>query len=108
MLTIELKDLLLAAVLIALVVLIIYLVVLVANAIQTLKKLNAVLDDGKVVSNIAADRANQVNGVVTDVVDSVAGFATSFNQNDSVISSIKGLTKAVQNITRTVKKHRSK
>ncbi|MDD7512127.1 MAG: hypothetical protein PUK21_07150 [Peptostreptococcaceae bacterium] len=108
MLTIELKDLLVGAVLVALFVLVIYLIVLVANMIQTVKKANAMLDDSKVISGIAAERANQLNDVVSDVAESVAGFATSFNGNESVISSIKGLTRAVKSVANTVRKRREK
>lgn len=104
MLTIDFKDLLLAGLLVALIVFVIYLIVLVANVIKTVKKANAMLDDTKVVSGIAAERAAQINGVVDEVAVSVSGFVSSVNQNESVISSLKGLTKAVQSFSNIVRR----
>jgi hypothetical protein len=53
------------------IILIAYLIVLVRNLNETLKKANVVIEEAHVVTEIAAKRAQEVDGIVDDVSSSV-------------------------------------
>jgi predicted PurR-regulated permease PerM len=83
------------------VVLIIYLIVLVRNLNETLKKANTVIEEAHIVTEIAAKRAQEVDGVVDDISSSVKSISDNLKGNISIakiaatvvnlVTSIKGL-----------------
>jgi uncharacterized protein YoxC len=63
------------------VILIVYLIVLVRNLLETLKKANVVIDEAHVVMEIAAKRAQEVDGIVDDVASSVKSISENLKGN---------------------------
>ena len=92
--TLTLKDIMWFLIGIGAIILIIYLVVLLKNLLQTVKKTNQILDDTSVVTNITATRATEVNGAVSDLVVSLGAVANSFKGNQSFMSAISTLVNA--------------
>jgi uncharacterized protein YoxC len=89
--TITLKDLILFLLGIGGIVLLIYLIVLVKNLVATLKKTNRVLDDVAVVSDIAAKRANDLDGIVEDVTASVGAISKNLKGNQGIVKTISAV-----------------
>jgi uncharacterized protein YoxC len=63
------------------VILIIYLIVLVRNLNETLKKANVVIDEAHVITEIAAKRAQEVDGVFDDISSSVKSISENLKGN---------------------------
>lgn len=103
MITIDVKTLLIGVLLLAVIVLVVYLIVLLANLLKTLKKVNLMLDDTKIVSGIVAARANQINYAVSDAASSVSEFASSLKARQGTVSSVKGFAKMSKKIIEAVK-----
>lgn len=70
----SLKDLGIVILCLALLLLIIYLIVVMANLIKTLKKANSILDDVKVVSEIASNKAVMVENMLSACSDEFKKF----------------------------------
>ena len=83
--TITWEGLLLTALALAGAVLLIYLIVLVSNLIKTVKKANDILDDAKVVSEITADKAQKLDGIIDGVSESVSDVAKRCNRSKKII-----------------------
>ncbi len=92
--TITWEGLLLTALALAGAVLLIYLIVLVSNLIKTVKKANDILDDAKVVSEITADKAQKLDGII----DGVSDVAETLKGNKNIISAATNVVNAVSNL----------
>ena len=92
--TITWEGLLLTALALAGAVLLIYLIVLVSNLIKTVKKANDILDDAKVVSEITADKAQKLDGIIDGVSESVS----DLKGNKNIISAATNVVNAVSNL----------
>ena len=92
--TIDLKELLICALLIALFVLVIFAIVLVKHAITTVKNLNQITDDATIVTKIAADRSTEVNDVFGDLSTSLHGISRSLDSNQGFLSALINVGKA--------------
>jgi uncharacterized protein YoxC len=66
------------------VILIIYLIVLARNLNETLKKANVVIEEAHVVTEIAAKRAQEVDGIVDDIGSSVKSISDNLKGNISI------------------------
>src|SRR5665647_2638797 len=86
--TLSLKDMGLILIGIGLIVLLMYCVVLVKNLVYTIKLTNKILEDSKVITSIAADRAKEIDSIVGDVSVSVGSFAESIKGNQSAIKAL--------------------
>ena len=95
MITIDVKDLLICLVLIALVVLLVILCVVAKNLITTVKELNRVLEDATVVSNVAQERTVQFNGIVDDFGIAVGDVTKAMQGNESLVSALANMGRAV-------------
>lgn len=102
--TIDLKVL-------AIIVVAIAVVVLVAYIIQTLKKLmvtldhtNKILEDVEVVSEIAAERSKDIDGIITDVSGSVTTISETLKGHQSTLAALTSLVNAVASIKGIVDK----
>jgi uncharacterized protein YoxC len=80
-------------------VLIIYLIVLVRNLNETLKKANEVIEEAHIVTEIAAKRMQEVDGIVDDISTSVK----SISENLKGHISIAKIAAAVVNLATSVK-----
>lgn len=96
--TITWEGLLLTALALAGAVLLIYLIVLVSNLIKTVKKANDILDDAKVVSEITADKAQKLDGIIDNVSESVSDVAETLKGNKNIISAATNVVNAVSNL----------
>jgi uncharacterized protein YoxC len=84
------------------VILIIYLIVLVRNLNETLKKANIVIEEAHVVTEIAAKRAQEIDGIVDDVSSSVKSISDNLKGNISfakIIAAIVNLGTSIKGFT---------
>jgi len=86
--TLSLKDMGLILIGTGLIVLLIYCIVLVKNLIYSIKLANQILEDSKVITSIAADRAKEIDSIVGDVSVSVGSFAESIKGNQSALKAL--------------------
>lgn len=89
--TIDLKDLLLIILIGAAIVLVIYLIVMVSNLTQTLKKLNTVLDDSKRITKVAAEKTETLDGVIDETADMMLGVVDTVRGNTSIIDKMSNI-----------------
>lgn len=75
--TLTLKEVAIIAIVIAIVVFFAYCTSLVKNLIITVKRTNVILEDAQVISKIAAERTQQVDGTIDNVISRVANFAST-------------------------------
>ena len=80
--TLDLNTLLLALVFAALIVLIIYLIVLVKKLLITVTHANKILEDLEVVSEIASERSQDVNNIITNVSGTVSDLSDAVKGNE--------------------------
>lgn len=92
--TLTLKDILWFLIGIGAIILIVYLVVLLKNLLQTIKKTNEILEDASVVSNITATRATEVNGAVSEVAGALGAVANGFKGNQNFMTAFSTLVNA--------------
>jgi hypothetical protein len=84
-------------VLLALLVLLIILCVVAVKLITTVEELNKVLDDTSVVSEVAANTATQVDGIVADV-GSAANQLKVRATDGSVVGTVTSVARAVNSV----------
>ncbi len=106
--TITWEGVLLTLLALCAILLLIYLIVLTRKAIVTLTKVNSVLDDAKVVSEIAADKAHKVDKIVDGVSDSVGTVVNSIKGNQSVVAAATSIINAAGSLAGIVKKPANK
>ena len=95
MITIDVKTLLICLLLIAITVLVVFLVVAAAHLIKTLKSLTKVLSDVEVVSDIAAERTRQVDGIVDDVTTTISGVTNKLKGDQGILKAISIIASAI-------------
>ena len=96
--TLDLKTLLIALVLIALIILIIYAIVMVKKLLVTLNHTNKILEDFEVVSGIASERSQDLNGIISNVSGTVADLSDAVKGNQSTVSAIASIAKSAASI----------
>ena len=106
--TVTLKGALLTAIAILVIVLLVYLIILLNNLIKTLKQANLILDDAKVVSATAAEKAQQLDGIVSGIGSSVGTVVNSIKGNQSVVSAASSVVNAASSFAGIVKKDKKK
>ena len=94
MVTIDLKYALLCLVFLALIVLIVVLVIVAVHLITTVKELNRVLEDTKVVTNVAQERVTQVDGIVDDLGIALGDVSDAMKGNQNLIGAVTNIAKA--------------
>ncbi len=108
--TIDLKTLLIILVLIALVVLIIYAIFMVRKLLVTLEHTNKILSDFETVSEIAASRSEDLDGIIENVSGAVSdatsdtGLVTTVTSIAKSAASLRGLFSSGDEETRAAKK----
>ena len=106
--TITLKGALLTIIAVVAIILLIYLIALIRKAITTLNKVHIVLDDAKVVSEVTADKAKKVDGIVDGISDSVGTVVNSIKGNQSVVAAVTNVVNAASSFAGIVKKPTNK
>jgi uncharacterized protein YoxC len=80
-------------------ILIVYLIVLVRNLNNTLKNANTVIEEAHIVTEIAAKRAQEVDGIVDDISTSVKSISDNLKGNlnfAKVIAAVVNLATSVK------------
>jgi|SRR5665648_58001 len=86
--TLSLKDMGMLLIGIGLIVLLMYFIVLVKNLINTIKLTNKILEDSKVITSIAADRAKEIDSIVGDVSVTIGSLTESIKGNQSALKAL--------------------
>lgn len=102
--TITLEGVLLTIIAALAIVLLIYLIIFIRKATLTLTKVNSVLDDTKIISGVASDKAQKVDEIVDGISDSVGTVVNSIKGNQSTVSAITSIVNAVSSFAGIVKK----
>ena len=106
--TIDLKILALVIISIALVVLIIYLIQVMRRLLVTLDKTNKILADAEIISDIAANRSKDVDGIISNVSESVASVSEAVKGNKNAFAAAAAVAKAVMAVKNAVTKEEKK
>ncbi len=93
--TLDMKTLGMALIIIGLLVLIVFCIVFVKNLIITIQHTNQILKDAEKISAIAAERSEQVDGLVGDVAESVGQVTDAIKGNQSIPAALTSLVNAV-------------
>ena len=102
--TIDLKILALLIISIAVVVLIIYLIQVMRRLLVTLDKTNKILTDAEIISDIAANRSKDVDGIISNVSESVASVSEAVKGNKNAFAAAAAVAKAVMAVKNAVTK----
>ena len=106
--TIDLKILALLIISIAVVVLIIYLIQVMRRLLVTLDKTNKILTDAEIISDIAANRSKDVDGIISNVSESVASVSEAVKGNKNAFAAAAAVAKAVMAVKNAVTKEEKK
>lgn len=96
--TIDIKVLAIIAIAVAVVVLAVYIIKLLKKLMVTLDHANRILEDVEVVSEIAANRSKDIDGIITDVSGSVTTISETLKGNQSTVSALTSLVNAVASL----------
>lgn len=96
--TVDIRQLIIMLLLVALIVLVIYLVVLTAKAIQTLKKTNQVLDDAKRISTVAAEKTEAMGVAADEAEDALKSIADAVRANSSLIDKASNIGMGISSL----------
>ena len=102
--TISLVEAGLLLLFIAIVILLIFCMVLVKNLTGTVQQTNKILEDVQVVTKISAERAQDVDKIITDVAESASNLSSALKSNQGTIASIASLFKSIASLKNTIKK----
>ena len=93
--TLDIKVLAFIAIAIALIVFLIYLIQLMRKLIVTVNRTNKILEDAEVVSRIAAERSRDVDGIISNVSESVSVMAAAVKGKQNIIAAVTSLIKSL-------------
>ena len=102
--TIDLKILALFIVVIAVVVLAVYVVKVLKRLMITLEHTNKILEDVEVVSDIAANRSRDLDGIIENVSESASSLSEAVKGNQNIISAITSVIKAAAALKNVISK----
>ena len=101
--TLDLQELLIAALIIACTVLVIFLIVAVANLIKALRKVNGILDDTSVVMGIVSEKAQETKPVIDGLASAIVSFANAAKGNETRIASLSSVAKSISSLVSMIK-----
>ena len=93
--TINLQTALICLLLLALVVFVIFLTVLVAQAIPSVKNLKKITSDATQLTDIAANKATDLDGLISDLGSSVHDLSGAMRSNQGFVAAAGHVGKAV-------------
>ncbi|MDD4200852.1 MAG: hypothetical protein PHS19_05625 [Eubacteriales bacterium] len=96
--TIDIKTLLIAFVLIALIIMIVYTIMMIRKLLITLEHTNSILEDVEVVSSIASERSKDVDSIISNVSCSVSDLSDALKGNQGTVSAIASIVKSAASI----------
>lgn len=106
--TMDLKTLGWALIIIGLLVLIVFGIVFMRNLIITIQHTNRILEDAEKISAIAAERSEQLDGLVGDVSKSVGQVTEMIKGNQSIVSALTSIVNAVTSLKNLVTNKKEK
>ena len=106
--TVTLKGVLLTAIAVLVIIALIYLIILLNNLIKTLKQTNLIMEDAKIISATAAEKAQQIDGIVSGIGSSVGTVVNSIKGNQNVVSAATSVVNAASSFAGIVKKDKKK
>ena len=98
--TISLKELGIALLVIAAVVMLVYLTKLFKKLIVTAEKSNEILDDIKVMTEIAEKRSQDLDNIIDNVSGSVEGISEAIKGNETLLKQLSAIAAAVSSWVR--------
>lgn len=101
--TITLKGLLLTILAALGMVLLIYLILLIRKLIGTLRQVDEILTDAKIVSGVASDKAQKVDGIIDDAGDAVESIVDAIKGNQSVVAAASSLVNTFSSVAGLVR-----
>ena len=101
-LSIDIKTLGFILIVIALLVLIIYLILLVRKLLVTIDHANKVLSDAEIVSEIVAERSQDVDSIIGDVSETAKSVAAAGKDKKGVVSATTTAVKAAVGVKNVV------
>lgn len=102
--TITLGDAGLVLIGLAILVLLIYCILFVKNLIPVVKNMNKILEDTQVVSAITADKAKELDKIVSDLSSSVGSISDIIKGNQSVVAALTSLINAIGSLKNLLQK----
>ena len=106
MVTIDVKAVLIALLLLAAIVLVVFLSIMIMNLTTTLKKVNTILDDTKTVTSIVDEKAKETKPVIDDVSSALVGFASGLKGNETSIASLSNLAKSLSSMVSIIRNNK--
>lgn len=104
--TITLGDAGLILIGLAALVLLLYCIAFVRNLIPAIKNVNKILEDSKVISGIAADKAKEVDKIVDDLSSSIGSISNIIKGNQSVVAALTSLINAIGSLKNLFQKEK--
>jgi uncharacterized protein YoxC len=104
--TITLGDAGLILIGLAVLVLLIYCIIFVKNLIPTIKNVNRILEDTQVITAITADKAKDLDKIVSDLSSSVGSISDIIKGNQSVVAAITSLINAVGSLKNLIQREK--
>ncbi len=101
--TLSWEQVLLIALGIAGLILLIYLILFMKKLIETLTKVDSILDDGKIISQAAADKTKEIDGILSNVGGAVGIMADAVKGNQNVVKAATNVVNAVTSLIGTFK-----
>lgn len=102
--SLNLTELLILVLLVLTIALVIYIMTLVSRTKKSLDKLDSVLEDANRISTIAAEKTEQIDGVIDNATDTVMGIVETVHENSSMISRVASVGTGAM----AVKSHRDR
>ena len=79
-------------------VLLVYLILLFRKLIGTLRQVDEILSDAKVVSGIASDKAQLVDGIIDDAGEAVGSITDAIRGNQSIVAAASSLVNTFSSV----------
>lgn len=108
MITIDVKELFLILLILAAIVLLLILCVMIINLTKTLKQLNVILSDTRIITAIASEKAQETKPVLDDLSGAILNFANAAKGNESRIASLSTIGKSIASLVSMLKRGRSR
>lgn len=108
MITIDVKTALICCLFVVLIVLVVYVTIMVKHLVETVKNLNSVLQNVKVVTKIASERASQIDVIVDDVQSAVSGVADAVKGKQSFFGALSNMLRAFSSLAAILMKKQKK
>jgi uncharacterized protein YoxC len=102
--TLTLNDIILLLLGIAGLILIIFLIIFVKHLSDTVKNANKVVEDAGIVSGIAAERAQDIDKIASDITASVHSVAENLKGKDGIVKTVSAVVGLVTTLKGLLKK----